>query len=293
MVKYSKKNQKGKLDGKATKKAQHKKPAAESDKVAERSRRYKLSQEGLPERGSKLGGKIHGVREGAGGYKPPEGASKEGEDSTQPIDSSRYFETVQGIISYSEIYEIIAIAVAKAIEKIIDTLPEKIQFTPDWICTLHKDIAGSLFEWGGRFRDVNVQVGQHTPPSFYEVPALMQLYWDDLSTRLSNAEKGKNVEDIAELLAWTDWRFQWIHPFRDFNGRIGRILLTAVLFRLKLPPTETASVDPGEQKEYLKALRLADRGDLSALTEIWLHRLIKAVKEDRNEEVKENEGRFT
>lgn len=282
MVKFYKKNKKGRIDEKASKKDRHKGPAGESDKVAEKPRRYKLSQEGLSGRGFKLGGKVHGVREGTGGYKPPEGTSEEGEDSTQPVDSTRYFKTAQGIKSYSEIYEIIAVAVAKAIEEIIDTLPERIQFTTDWICTLHKDIAGSLFDWAGRFRDVNVQVGQHSPPSFYEVPAFMQLYCDDLSTRLSNAEKAANVKAIAELLAWADWRFQWIHPFRDFNGRIGRILLTAILFKLKLPPAETASVEPDENEEYLKALRLADKGDLSALTELWLHRLLNAVKEDKN-----------
>ena len=110
----------------------------------------------------------------------------------------------------------------------------------------------------------------------------MRVYCDDLSTRLSNAEKAANVKVIAELLAWADWRFQWVHPFRDFNGRIGRILLTAILFKLKLPPAETASVEPDEKEEYLKALRLADKGDLSALTELWLHRLLNAVKEDKN-----------
>ena len=108
MAKFNKKNQKGKLNEKANKKAQHKKPAAKSGKVAKKPQRYKLSQEGLSGRGSKLGRKVHGVREGASGYKPPEGASEEGEDSTQPIDSTRYFETVKGIKSYSEIYEIIA-----------------------------------------------------------------------------------------------------------------------------------------------------------------------------------------
>ncbi len=280
MINLKKKTHKGKLHEKASKRAQHKKTAAESDKVAEKPRGYKNTQESLSERGSKLGGKVHGVREGAGGYKPPEGASGEGKDSTRPIDSTRYFETVQGIKSYSEICEIIAVSAVKAIETIIDTIPQKIQFTTDWICTLHKYIAGSLFDWAGRFRDVNVQVGQHTPPSFYEVPAFMQLYCDDLSTRLLNVENAGTVREVAELLAWADWRFQWIHPFRDFNGRIGRILLTAILFKLKLPPAETASVEPGEMEQYLKALRLADKGDLSALTEIWLHRLSKAVKED-------------
>ena len=57
--------------------------------------------------------------------------------------------------------------------------------------------------------------------------------------------------------------------------------------KLKLPPAATASVEPEKKKEYLKALQLADKGDLSALTEIWLHRLLKAVTEDKNEEAKE------
>lgn len=277
MVNSNKRNEKGRFGEKTSKKAKHKKPAAESDKVAGKPQRYNLSQEGLSGTDPKLGHKVYGVREGTGGCKPPEGPSEEGEDSTQPIDSTRYFETSSGIKSYSETYEIIAVAVANAIQEIIDTLPERLQFNTNWLCTLHKDIAGSLFDWAGRFRDTNVQVGQHIPPSFYEVPAYIQLYCDDLSTRLSNVEKTTNVKETAELLAWADWRFQWIHPFRDFNGRVGRILLTAILFRLKLPPVETASVEPEEKEEYLNALRLADKGDLSALTSIWLHRLLKAV----------------
>jgi fido (protein-threonine AMPylation protein) len=61
----------------------------------------------------------------------------------------------------------------------------------------------------------------------------MQLYCDDLSTRLSNAEKATNVKEIAELLAWADWRFQWIHPFRDFNGRSGGHLIYLIAFKEK------------------------------------------------------------
>ena len=87
---------------------------------------------------------------------------------------------------------------------------------------------------------------------------------------------------MAELLAWADWRFQWIHPFKDFNGRVGRILLTAILFKLRLPPAETAAVEPKEREEYLKALRSADRGDISALTEIWLNRLLKAIENEES-----------
>ena len=150
----------------------------------------------------------------------------------------------------------------------------------EWICKLHHDIASALFpDWAGHFRVVNVKVGTHTPPSFYEVPVHMRLYCEDLAVRLSSASGEKDIEKSAEILAFADWRFQWIHPFRDFNGRVSRIILSALLYKLKLPPAETASPETKEKDQYLKALRFADEGDLSSLTEIWMERLSKALDE--------------
>jgi len=97
-----------------------------------------------------------------------------------------------------------------------------------------------------------------------------------MKMRLSLAEK--DVKEAAELLAWADWRFQWIHPFKDFNGRVGRILLSAILFKLKLPPAKTISVEPSEMKRYLNALRSADSGDLLPLSHIWMERLLEAAE---------------
>jgi Fic family protein len=182
--------------------------------------------------------------------------------------------------SCSEVHEILAVAVARKIAEIISSDPKDINVTPEWICRLHKDVAGSLFpEWAGRFRDVNVQVGSHTPPPFCEVPVYVRLYCDDLATRLSNIIKEKDAGEIVGLLAWADWRFQWIHPFKDFNGRVGRILLSAILFKLKLPPTETASVEPNERRRYLDALRSADSGDMTPLIQIWMERISAAVRD--------------
>jgi len=254
-----------------------KKSSAKARKMAGKPRGYKVLEESISGKGAGLGGEIHGVREGAGEYGSSEGTPGEGKDSTRPIDSTRYFETARGIKTYSEVSEILAVSVVKTIEAIIHRTPEDINITPEWICKLHGDIASSLFpDWAGRFRDVNVVVGTHTPPPYFEVPIHVRRYCDDLAARLSFAARERNIEMFTETLAFADWRFQWIHPFRDFNGRVGRILLSAVLFKLKLPPADTASVEPVEEERYLKALRDADGGNMSLLTTIWIERLSKA-----------------
>ena len=199
--------------------ARQKKTTSSPDKLAKKTLRYKNSEEGVSGKDSGSGGKIHGVREGAGGYKPPQDPPKEEKDSTKPLDSTRYFETSDGIKPYAEVSELLAVNVAKLIERIVAQKPEDILVTPEWICKLHKDIAGSLFpDWAGRFRDINVQVGTLIPTPFYEVPIHIRLFCEDLQTRINNLRDDINA--LAELLAWIDWRFEWIHPFRDFNGRM-------------------------------------------------------------------------
>ncbi|MGC2063409.1 MAG: Fic family protein, partial [Thermodesulfovibrionales bacterium] len=251
-----------------------KKSPAKSRKMAGSTQRHELFEKGLSAENTGLGGEVHGVREGTGEYDPAEGASRPEEGSTRPVDSTRYLETALGIKSYAEVAEVLAVAVARSIEALIEKDPADIRISPEWICILHGDIAGGLFpDWAGRFRDINVQVGSHQPPPYFEVPIQIRLFCEDLSARLTNTSGQADIEKIAETLAFADWRFQWIHPFKDFNGRVGRILLSSVLYKLRLPPVETVSVDPEGKRHYLKALHNADAGDLSALTELWIDRL--------------------
>lgn len=262
-------------------KGKNKKSPAKFKRVAKEPRGYKQTEETISGEGSRLGGKVHGIREGTGEYDPAEGASRGGEDSTRPVDSTRYFETAQGTKTYSEVAEIIAVSVTKTIEAVFELTPKDIHITPEWVCNLHHDIAFALFpDWAGHFRVVNVKVGKHTPPPFYEVPVHMRMYCDDLAVRLASNFKENDIVKFAETLAFADWRFQWIHPFRDFNGRVGRIIMSAILYMLRLPPAETASPETKAREEYLNALRCADVGDISSLTKIWMERLSKALEKN-------------
>jgi Fic family protein len=119
-------------------------------------------------------------------------------------------------------------------------------------------------------------VGTLEPPPYYQVPMLVRSFCDDLAERLRHLPED-DLTHIASLLAWVDWRFQWIHPFKDFNGRIGRLTLAALLYKLALPPVETAPTDPDGRRAYLDALRAGDAGDLLPLQQQWIARLAAAI----------------
>jgi fido (protein-threonine AMPylation protein) len=160
--------------------------------------------------------------------------------------------------------------IAHCLDASLEQFPEDIRITPEWICAIHRSIAGELFpDWAGRFRNTEVQVGSHLPPSAHEIAVHINNFCLDLNERLRHLQ---GAASIAELLAWVDWRFQWIHPFKDFNGRTGRILLVALGYKLGLPPADPAASESGKAA-YFDALRSADSGNIELLTELWLSRL--------------------
>lgn len=220
----------------------------------------------LSAEGARLHPKLDGVGKRASGSRASEGAP----GSTQPLDTTRELATATGPKPYSEVAEALAENVANCLTALIENPPEAIVISPEWLRDIHSRIAGELFpEWAGRWRSSEVQVGTHLPPPPQDVSVHVRNFCLDLDERLRHLS---GAQSLAELLAWVDWRFQWIHPFKDFNGRVGRILLVTLGYRLKLPPIDPAA-QGADMQEYFSALHAADSGNLLPLQTIWLTRL--------------------
>lgn len=219
---------------------------------------------------SPAGGALHAEFDGAGERAGESSALGASAESTRPLDATRELATTAGALTYTEVSEHLAVNIAHCLDALLEQSPEDIRITPEWICAIHRSIAGELFpDWAGRFRNTDVQVGSHFPPSGHEIAVYIKNFCLDLDERLRHLQ---GAASIAELLAWVDWRFQWIHPFKDFNGRTGRILLVVLGYKLGLPPADPAASESGKAA-YFGALRSADSGDIGPLTELWLNRL--------------------
>lgn len=126
----------------------------------------------------------------------------------------------------------------------------------------------------GRWRTHDVIVGSLEPPAFHQIPVLMREYGLDLEARIDHLPDILE-EHLLEPLAFAEHRLLYIHPFEDFNGRVTRLFLTELLYRLKLPIVNTASEPRPELERYLSALRAADAHDLKPLMDFWRQRFEK------------------
>jgi hypothetical protein len=68
--------------------------------------------------------------------------------------------------------------------------------------------------------------------------------------------------------------FERIHPFRDGNGRVGRLVLNLLLVRNGFPP---AVIYSRQRDTYLQGLRKADEGELGPLGELFARAVTHSI----------------
>ena len=137
---------------------------------------------------------------------------------------------------------------------------------PVWATSPPDDLGPDERAGDLRRREIAPFASGMQPPPWPEVPALV----DDW-LRFLNAVPPMGQHTVVHL-ARIHAEFERIHPFRDGNGRVGRLVLNLLLVRLGYAP---AIIRKRDRSAYLNALRKADGGDHGPLVEL----LARAVKD--------------
>ncbi len=143
----------------------------------------------------------------------------------------------------------------------------------DDLLRAHKLLMGELLTDAGNLRAKDVGVGNnkeivHIAPPAIRIPQLM----DDLFDWLRSS-------DIHPLIKSSVFHYEleFIHPFTDGNGRVGRLWQTLILYRWKeifsMMPVESVIRDTGEK--YYKALEISnDIGKDTPFVEFMLEAIL-------------------
>jgi Fic family protein len=146
------------------------------------------------------------------------------------------------------------------------------------LLTAHRLLMSSLVDDAGRFRSRSVGIARgrqvvHLAPPADRVHGLMK----DLLTWLKHTDSHPLVASCV-----FHYELEFIHPFADGNGRIGRLWQTLILSHwnplFAFLPVE--SVIRERQAEYYKVLGACDKvGNSSAFIEFLLAALLTALRD--------------
>jgi Fic family protein len=142
----------------------------------------------------------------------------------------------------------------------------------------HRLMMTGLVDHAGRYRSGSVGIAQgakvvHLAPPAQRVPGLMK----DLLGWL----KGTDVHPLVASSVF-HYELEFIHPFADGNGRMGRLWQTLILSRWKplLAYLPVESVIRERQAEYYRALGASDKvGQSTIFIEYLLSALLQALRE--------------
>ncbi|HEY4903485.1 MAG TPA: Fic family protein [Candidatus Sulfotelmatobacter sp.] len=163
-------------------------------------------------------------------------------------------------------------------------LSKKIEsFDKYTLWALNHTAVANIAQFGGRYREEPIYVGNHIPPHFKDVPHEMDRFFSVVH------ENWTIMTHPTLLPAYALWRLNWIHPFVEGNGRTARAAcyyLICMRHGQLLPGKKIVPERIRENRNpYYGALQSADIAweaghfDVSALTD-YLADLLKAQLSD-------------
>jgi len=165
------------------------------------------------------------------------------------IDLDRY-------ISEREIFE------AKNLGRVVSYINKRAkeqELDLDVILSLHKMLISNIRDdVAGRFRSDNeyVRVGSHIAPGPKEVKDRLQRMLAEYNASIH--------ESIIKRIARLHLTFEYIHPFVDGNGRIGRVINNYLLIREGFVPINIKFID---RRKYYEAFQEFDGKGTTAIME--------------------------
>jgi Fic-DOC domain mobile mystery protein B len=136
-------------------------------------------------------------------------------------------------------------------------------FTESFVRSVHKRMYDQVWKWAGEFRKSNKNIGTDK----WQIPTSLKSLLDDTKYWYE-----KNVYEPDEIAMRFKHRIVSIHCFPNGNGRHSRLMADIIIQKVFMKPefswgTSAFISDTAARDNYLKAIKLADKGDFSLLLE--------------------------
>lgn len=145
---------------------------------------------------------------------------------------------------------------------LIDDLPEQ-QLTAADLVTWHRRWLGNVYPWAGQFRQVNLSKGDFMFAAAPQIPRLLESFEDQCLAKWTPCH-AQTVDALTQAIAITHVELILIHPFREGNGRLSRLLADVMAVQAGHDPLDYSSWDT-EKDRYIRAIHAGLAGDYAPM----------------------------
>lgn len=165
----------------------------------------------------------------------------------------------------------------RTIEELSDVYESNYIFTATDVCNIHKVWLGKIYEWAGKYRQVNISKGSFIFAAARQVPKL-----------IAEFEKGplyeftpcnfKTMGKVIRALAVVHTELVLIHPFREGNGRAARMLSILMGLQAGLPPLDFRGITGRKKKEYISAIHAGMAHNYDPMEKIFSYLIRRTLR---------------
>jgi cell filamentation protein len=199
-------------------------------------------------------------------------------DEFQPGSRSRILRNTRGITRIHELEEVELSLYMKCEEQIMHLIRMDQKLTLLDINMMHTLFLGSLYEWAGTYRNVNLTKGGFPFAPARNVPMVMKDFVRDVLAMTTPCYG--NEQSISEAIARVHAEFILIHPYREGNGRIARLVSTVMAWQADYPTLDFSFIKKRgkEYNRYISAIHSAHAGDYYPMEGLILQAMRLALR---------------
>lgn len=195
--------------------------------------------------------------------------STDGPESTfQPGSRGRVLANLRGIVRVADMQQAESDALLTLFGELVDEISAEQPFTTGNLRQWHAHWLGGIYPWAGNYRTVNIGKGGFQFASAHLVPALMA---KDMARTLAAHTPCTRMDKarLVQALAVTHAEFILIHPFREGNGRLARLLNTLMALQAGLPALDYGGISGRKKRDYIAAIHAAMNRNYAPLEAVF------------------------
>lgn len=172
----------------------------------------------------------------------------------EPGSGNRVLKNLLAVKKKSEMDRLEAIALKQTEDVLFRKYGPSHRFTAKDICKMHELWLSKIYFWAGQYRRVNISKGDFPFAAAAQIPQLMEKFEKEQLTKCTPCNF-KDKDEIIKALAEVQVEFILIHPFREGNGRVARLIATLMVLQAGLPLLDFSIIKRNKRNKYFAAVR--------------------------------------